>query len=165
MIGRGTGPWWHDLLGLQLVSNFLSLLWWKVYGRTCGFSKDDVMSLSGVHMATQLMQERTSTGKDNREPWWADRRHISLLSGCSALVRRETAASFWRCLWVMRGKLSALQLQVVSGELHSSWESNSAGLIAPRGTTWILCQVSQACSSLFSWLYGLVPAPAPPFLH
>lgn len=24
-------------------------------------------------------------------------------------------------------------------------------LFAPRGTTWILCQLSQACSSLFSW--------------
>ena len=36
--------------------------------RTCGFSRDNVMSLSGVHMATLLMQERTSTGKDNRGP-------------------------------------------------------------------------------------------------
>lgn len=36
--------------------------------RSCDL-KDDVMGLSGVHMATQLMQERTSTGKGSREPW------------------------------------------------------------------------------------------------
>lgn len=96
--------------------------------RSCDL-KDDVMGLSGVHMATQLMQERTSTGKGSREPWRGDRHHISLFSGCSAFVRRDTAASFWKFLWVVGGKLSALQLQVVSGELHISWESNSAGLI------------------------------------
>ena len=56
--------------GTLLISNLLSLLWSgeKVL-RTCGFSNDNVMSLSGVHMATLLMQERTSTGKGNRGPY------------------------------------------------------------------------------------------------
>lgn len=49
MVARRSGTPAH------VKSSFTSLV--KKFVRTCSFSKDDVMSLSRVHMATQLMQE------------------------------------------------------------------------------------------------------------
>ena len=128
------------------MSNLPSLLWWKVcenlrFERWC----DEVIrstyrdtAIIETNICRQGQPRALVRGSPSNQP----------LSGCSALVRRDTTASFWKCLWVVGGRLSALQFQVVSGELHTSWESILAGPIAPRGTTLILCQLSQACSSL-----------------
>lgn len=142
MVARRSTSW---LCQIFFFTSLVRSLWERAIWKTMWWGYQEYI------WRNSWMQERTSTGKATASP--VERIAITSASCQAALLwfaetrqpRFENSCGWWEAnfqhcsfkLWVVSCTHPGNRIQRV--------------LFAPRGTTWILLLLSQACSSLFSW--------------